>query len=464
MLLSTAMTKTITIFALSMVIWPFNQTLTHFNTATIPIQNQYSFQKQHKSSEPKANEEVPALKTIVIDAGHGGHDPGCSGKDAKEKHIALAIAKYLASSMRAKYPQMKVILTRDSDVFIPLYKRAKIANQNQADLFISIHCNAAASNPTRAHGTETFVMGLHTAKQNLDVAKRENAAILLEENYQQNYDYDPNSPEGHIMLSMFQNAYLDQSIQFAEQVEKQFMHFAGRKSRGVKQAGFVVLKATTMPSVLIETGFLTNPDEELYLHNSTGQKAIAQAILNAFSNYKNTVESGKQNHEYTRVDPPKPAPAKPKKKIYYRDQYEQQQQATTIKPKTNQSDYVKIVDKQHTYQRIPKVYQRKPTKNHTKPLDFDPKKIQFRVQLAASSRPLNTNTKAWMDLKNQYRVEVITEDRQYKYQVIQLKNYDQADRTKDKLRILGFPQAFVVAYQGTKKIPLNQVKRALAIP
>jgi N-acetylmuramoyl-L-alanine amidase len=190
------------------------------------------------------------IKTIVIDAGHGGHDPGCSGKNSREKHLALGVALKLAKNVREKHPNVNVILTRDADVFIPLHKRAAIANSNNADLFISIHCNYMPK-LSYVQGSETYVMGLHTAEHNLDVAKRENSSILLEDNYEKNYDYDPNSPEGHIILSMFQNVFLAQSILFAEKVENMIHSSASRKSRGVKQAGFVVLKETTMLSVLI---------------------------------------------------------------------------------------------------------------------------------------------------------------------------------------------------------------------
>lgn len=229
------------------------------------------------------------IKTIVIDAGHGGHDPGCLGSNSQEKHIALAVSKRLASSIQEQYPEVKVILTRDKDVFIPLHERAHIANRNSADLFISIHCNFFP-NRESISGSETYVMGLHTAEHNLEVAKRENSVILLEDNYEKNYDYDPNSPEGHIMLSMYQNAYLEHSILFAEKIEARIKADAKRRSRGVKQAGFVVLKETAMPSVLVETGFLSNENEERYLLTPEGQQGIADAIVAAFGEYKRSVE------------------------------------------------------------------------------------------------------------------------------------------------------------------------------
>ncbi|MEM9930782.1 MAG: N-acetylmuramoyl-L-alanine amidase [Bacteroidota bacterium] len=224
-----------------------------------------------------------SLQKVVIDAGHGGKDPGGMGKNSQEKHIALKIAQLLAIGIRTNFPEVEVIMTRSDDTFIPLYERAAIANEEGADLFISIHANIMPGSKA-TYGTETFVMGQHVAKHNLAVAKRENASILLEENVQQNYGYDPNSDEGHIMMSMFQHAFLERSITFAELVEQEFAA-TGRKSRGVKQAGFVVLKETTMPSVLIETGFMSNQKEEAYLLSGVGQQRLANAILKAFNSY-----------------------------------------------------------------------------------------------------------------------------------------------------------------------------------
>ncbi|MGB3548140.1 MAG: N-acetylmuramoyl-L-alanine amidase, partial [Saprospiraceae bacterium] len=225
------------------------------------------------------------IRTVVIDAGHGGKDPGCSGSNSREKHIALAVAQGLAARLKAQHSGLQVILTRDEDVFIPLYERAAIANRAHADLFVSIHCNyMPGSSATR--GSETYIMGLHTANHNLAVAKRENEAIRLEENYEQNYDYDLNSPEGHILLSMYQSAYLERSVRFAEKVEHHFHATAERKSRGVKQAGFVVLKETAMPSALVEIGFLSSGEEETFLLSAEGQDRVADALAAAFADYK----------------------------------------------------------------------------------------------------------------------------------------------------------------------------------
>jgi N-acetylmuramoyl-L-alanine amidase len=231
------------------------------------------------------------IKTIVIDAGHGGKDDGCHGQFAKEKDVALAIALKLGDYISKNFPDINVIYTRKTDTFIELYERADIANRNHADMFICIHCNA---NPDKsAYGTETYVMGLYKTQGNLDVAMRENNVVLMEKDYKQNYaGFDPNSPEGYIMLSLNQNAYMNQSIWVASQIESGFSQ-QGRFNRGVKQAGFLVLWRTTMPAFLCETGFLTNPTEEKYLASPQGQDQIAHNIFNAVRAYKNEAESDK---------------------------------------------------------------------------------------------------------------------------------------------------------------------------
>ena len=219
----------------------------------------------------------------MIDAGHGGKDSGTLGKRSMEKDIALAIALKLGKKIEDKFKDVNVLYTRRDDTFIPLFERIQIANKAQADVFISIHCNA--SSRASAKGTETFVMGLHKAEENLETAKRENSVILMENDFEANYDgFDPNSDAGHIILSMYQNLYLDQSIEFASLVEKEF---GLRTSRGVKQAGFVVLRQATMPAILIETGFLSNPDDEKRLLSKQGQEKISRALFKAFTKYKN---------------------------------------------------------------------------------------------------------------------------------------------------------------------------------
>jgi N-acetylmuramoyl-L-alanine amidase len=228
------------------------------------------------------------VKTIVLDAGHGGKDPGTHGKKTKEKDVTLSVILKLGKLLKAKYPEMKILYTRMKDNFVELHERAGIANRNNADLFISIHCN---SGPTHVQGSETYAMGLHTSEGNLKVAKRENAVVLKEENYLKKYNgFDPNSPLAHIFFANIQNAYLDQSLSFAQKVEQQFENIAGKQSRGVKQAGFLVLWKTAMPSVLIELGYLTHGKEEKILASDEGQDQAAKAILKAVNKFKEEVE------------------------------------------------------------------------------------------------------------------------------------------------------------------------------
>ena len=230
------------------------------------------------------------VDVVVIDAGHGGKDPGNSGKHAKEKDIALKISLKLGQYIEKNMPDVKVIYTRKDDRYLALDERAEIANKHKADLFICIHANSHTT--SKAYGTETFAMGMHVDDRNLEVAKRENSVILMDENYEERYEgFNPNSPESYILFTLTQSAYQESSLKFASKVESQFKDRVGRQSRGVKQAGFVVLWRTTMPSVLIETGFLTNSTEEKFLAGEEGQELIASGIYRAFKEYKSDVES-----------------------------------------------------------------------------------------------------------------------------------------------------------------------------
>jgi len=234
--------------------------------------------------------ELYQVNTIVIDPGHGGKDPGAMSQYGKEKDVVLAIGLKLKKYIEDSLPDVNVIMTRTKDVFIELYQRARIANKNKADLFISIHANSNESSSPR--GSETYVMGLYKTKANLAVAKKENQVILQEANYQQQYDgFDPNSPEGNIIFSLYQNAFLDQSLQMANLIQKHFHENPKLVDRGVKQAGFLVLWKTTMPSLLVETGFISNETDGKYLTSSNGQDSIALAIFQAFKEYKQKMEA-----------------------------------------------------------------------------------------------------------------------------------------------------------------------------
>ncbi len=241
------------------------------------------------------------VEKIVIDAGHGGKDPGASGRYSKEKDITLAIALTTGKLLKQQFPEIEIIYTRKTDVFIPLKERAEIANKNNADLFISIHCNANKS--SSPHGSETYIMGLHRSEANLQIAKKENAAILLEDNYENQYDgFDPTSNESHIIFNLFQNTFQAHNLDFAGKVQHYFDHYTPLKNRGVKQAGFWVLYKTAMPGVLIETGFLSNVQDEKFLNSKKGQTKISRSIVLAVSDYKNghdASEEAKQKHKPT---------------------------------------------------------------------------------------------------------------------------------------------------------------------
>ena len=230
------------------------------------------------------------LRTVVLDAGHGGKDPGCKGVKARECDVALALVLALGRQIEENMPDVRVIYTRKTNVFVELDERAAIANRKHADLFISIHCNAG---PRDSHGTEVWTMGLHKTTANLGVAQRENSVILQEKDYKKRYDgFDPSSPQSHILFSLFQSAYITNSLRFAQRVDRQLRTSVSRPSRGVKQAGFLVLWKSTMPSVLIESGFLTNPAEERYLNDKANQSYMAAGIYRAFREYKREMEGG----------------------------------------------------------------------------------------------------------------------------------------------------------------------------
>ncbi len=430
------------------------------------------------------------INTVVIDPGHGGHDPGCSGHNSKEKHIALAVGKYLMEDIKRHYPDVNVIMTRSTDVFVPLHERASIATEQKADLFISIHCNSFSRSDVR--GSETYVLGLHATEENLSVAKRENQSILLEENYRENYGFDPNSPEAHIVLSMFQNAFLEQSISFAEKVQGQANVVAGRKDRGVKQAGFLVLRYATMPSVLIETGYLTSHIDESYLMTETGQKNMAIAISNAFSSYKNEMEVRKKDVatvayvEYKNETPveKKPTikvsePVGPKEKgnIYMDDNQRKETvlakkwgleigpptESITYKKKTNTSPSkvpkilptVPIAEKEK--ETVPeKVPERKPERTIEKNAGSEKPDIQFSVQLAASPKLLDVGTGKWASVKQ--TIEVVKEGSLFKYQVRNFATLEKAEALKSQLRSKGFSDAFVVAYKNGKRIDPRKLR------
>lgn len=355
------------------------------------------------------------IKTIVIDPGHGGKDPGCIGSLYQEKDIALALAMKFGHLVKMHYPEINVIFTRSDDRFVPLYKRIKIANQADADLFVSIHCNWFKDRTI--HGTETFVMGLHTVDENLEVAKRENAAIIFEQDFEKNYDgYEPNSPLGHIMLSNYQNAYLNRSLAIADYVEDNLAHRTNKLSRGVKQAGFVVLRQATMPSILVEAGFLSNENEEKYLGSQRGQHEIAYSLLNSVEMYMQD-----EDDATTLLVDTTPPPA-----------IKLANQVTTPSPRVSDNHQSQVSLKEHS---IAKVVAEQPTKK-AEPL------IMYSVQVAASiGKPMKQTGDKWQSLKH---LEIEQKDGYFKYYDGSFDNMADANTHKLTLESVGFNGAFLV--------------------
>lgn len=367
-------------------------------------------------------DEDKAVTTVVIDPGHGGHDSGCLGDNSKEKHIVLDIGLKLGKYIKKNFPDVDVHYTRKTDKFIPLHERSEIANKNEADVFISLHANATKTASVK--GTETFVMGLHRTKQNLKVAKRENSVVKMEEDYEKHYDgFDPDSPQGHIIFSLQQNAHLEQSINFASKIEHQFEHRAKRESRGVKQAGFLVLYKTTMPSVLIESGFLTNHHDEEYLMSDKGQTYTASAIYRAFRDYKEEMDQ----------------------KVVAGNGNEKQ----TTSSKENESKATASTETNVTHSSPPK----KETNNKNQQ-EESAKTIKFSVQVMASEEKLAKDHKKLKKIDNLWIDE--TKEGTFKYLAGNHKNYDKAVNHQEKIREKGFQGAWVVSYQGGTRIPLKK--------
>ena len=422
------------------------------------------------------------VRKVVLDAGHGGHDSGCSGRHSQEKHIALDITLRLGQMIKKYHPDVEVIYTRDKDEFVPLHERADIANKNQADLFISIHCNATAKRNS-AVGTETYVLGLHRSEDNLQVAKRENSVITKEENYTQNYDgYDPDSDEAHITLSMFQNAFLDQSIALANYMEDAFQKQGERVSRGVKQAGFLVLRNTVMPSVLIEAGFLSHNKEEAFLQSEEGKGRMAHAMYTAFSRYKSEADKAAlviteepviqavavnetASIEEVNIQSSKEEPInyveRAKAEIARMKAQRQSGQESPAPVQTKKEKKTTVVAQQSTPTQTPKETEVKKNMEKVTADDViikprDPK-LEYVVQLSASSSKLRTGGGKWDRVEN---VLIRYEKDMYKYQVGELASYEDAAREKSKLKNLGFTDCFIVAYFDDKPI---SVKDALAM-
>lgn len=409
--------------------------------------------------------ENKKIKVVCIDAGHGGKDPGCHGDFAKEKDVALSIALKLGRYIEKNYPEVKVVYTRKTDVFVELNERANIANRNNADLFICIHCNSACvrkKNPStgkyrdycneEAHGAETYVMGLHKSEGNLAVAKRENDAAAFEEDYQSKYIMGLGTDEAEIILVAYQNVHLDQSLKFAAFCQEQFKTKAARADKGVKQAGFLVLWKTDMPSVLIETGFLSSPQEERFLGSEKGQTYMAASIFRAFRMWKNEVEGVEKKFDDEIEKMPPYAIAKEdtaglRKPVNY------VLHPNGVKPKeVKPADTVALVKTP-----VDTVKPPKDTSDKTVKPPVSPATVVYRVQIIASEKPLPENSPQFKGLGDTWHY---VQGGVHKYTAGAYGSKEEAIKRQKELRTKGFSEAFVVVFnKDGQRITLDEAKK-----
>lgn len=357
-----------------------------------------------------------SFRTVVLDPGHGGKDPGALGKTAKEKDIVLAVALKVGEYLKKEMPDLNLVYTRNTDVFVPLDERAEIANKAKADLFVSIHANWI-SNP-KIQGTETFVLGLHRSEENLEVAKKENSVIILEDDYSTKYEgFDPNQTESYIIFELMQNVYLDQSIEAASAIQQQFEKRVGRHNRGVKQAGFLVLRKTAMPGILVELGFLSNQDEEKFMMSEEGQAYLASAIFRAIRDYKNRFEA-RSNVNVNGVDSGKGQPLT--SAVAQSADKGKAESATTATVQAPSTD-----------------------------------KIEFRIQVAASTTRIKEGTGPYKLFKEVWEYK---EGNIYKYTTGYSTTYDQIAAQLPEVRKV-VPDSFIIGFKNGEKVPVSSLRQ-----
>ena len=381
----------------------------------------FSFIKN--DTEPKPKDKF----IVVLDAGHGGHDPGNIGNGFLEKNIALNVVLKVGKILSDK-KDIEIVYTRKNDTFINLFVRGEIANKANADLFVSVHCNAHSSD---ANGAETFVLSLNGNTKNIEVAKKENSVIYLEDNYEEKYsNYDLNSPEFVIGSTIMQEEFLDQSITLAKLVQDNFVKKLRRKDRKVKQAAFIVLHQTFMPSVLVELGFLTNKNEGNYLNSKKGQQEMAIAIANAVLTYKDGVDANLIEIETIRDNPLEKA----EKEVVAQTKAEPKPQSKKEKPAV-----VKVGE---------------PNKEETnKKTDIDPTGIVFKVQLMASSKSIPLKPENFNGLN---KLSLEPYKNMYRYLFGNVKTYDEAKQLKQQADAKGYSTSYIVAYKNGNKIDLKE--------
>lgn len=367
---------------------------------------------------------------VVIDAGHGGHDPGAVGKITNEKSINLNVALELGKQIKSHCTDVKVIYTRNRDVFVPLARRAEIANNAKADLFISIHTNALPNNRT-AKGASTWTLGLAKSEANLDVAKRENSVILYESDYKTRYaGFNPNSAESYIIFEFMQDKYMSQSVHLASLVQKHFRNTCNRTDRGVHQAGFLVLKASAMPSILVELGFISTAEEERYLNTKTGVTSLANGIFRAFLTYKREQEIRLNGSSNTALPEEMPETAKTAADTSNTSPEEEGIPPAGSKPEIRQAA-----------QGAGKVIAAQTVRNG----------IVFKIQILTSSRILAKDDKRLKGLKG---IGYYKEGGIYKYTYGASPDYNKVLQTKRRIAAQ-FKDAFIIAFKNGEKTNVN---------
>ena len=392
---------------------------------------------------------APKKFTLVIDAGHGGKDAGAPGKYSYEKTINLKVALAFGRYVELNCPDVKVIYTRKTDVFIPLHERAAIANRNKADIFISIHVNSAPGSKT-AKGLETYTMGMRRSDEKLSAAMRENEVVLIEDNYKQHYSgFDPRSPESYIIFEMINDKNMLESVELAKGIQKNVCRTASRPNRGVKQDAFLVLRETSMPACLIELGYISTATEETYLNNSTNQDAMARGIYQAFLEYKNA-KTGQKVPALQPVPTPAPQPVAepaPASKEPQKDTVA----AEVVRPAEPVAEQPAVVQPKEE----PQVEQPKEDPKTQEPKAQEPKAQPvatglpvFKVQFLASNQRLKAGNKQFKGLKN---VDCYKDGNMWKYTVGATSNYNEIKQLRKEVAKT-FSQAFIVAFKNGERM------------
>lgn len=376
--------------------------------------------------------------TLVIDAGHGGHDAGALGSMSKEKDINLSVALAFGKYVERNQPDVKVVYTRKTDVFIPLKERANIANRAGADLFISVHTNALPAGKI-ARGFETYTLGMHRAKDNLDVAMRENSVISMEKGYQQTYQgFDPRSSESYIIFEFIQGKNMERSVELARLIQRSVCAGANRPNKGVHQAGFLVLRETSMPGCLIELGFITTPDEEALLNTASRVDDIARSIYQAFAQYKDKYDKGVSVPYRPTGDDATDVPS------IVPSEYKEEKASVVAKPTTRAA--VRTAPASKVKEKAPSVA-KQPRQVQDEPV--------FKVQILTSSRVLRAGDSHF---KGETEIDSYQENGMVKYTIGASTNYNEIYRLRKSL-LEKFPEAFIIAFKNGEKYDVSQAIR-----